>query len=163
MTSDDFKREALQLRPTLMLTAKRYLRDGAAAEDMVQDALLRLWQMVGELQVPMERFAVKVVRNLCISKLRQQKSTVDIEMLPVGETAVAEEDDERMERIMSIVDQLPSGQQLILRLRHIDGMHSADIASLMGNSDAAVRKSLSRARQAVRDRYFNNRKEKETI
>ena len=57
---------------------------------------------------------------------------------------------------MKVIDTLPAAQQVVLRLRHIDGMPMADIARLTGSSEAAVRKTLSRARMAVRKHYFRD-------
>ena len=75
MTQEEFKEEAQRLRPRLMLTARRYLGDDDA-EDTVQDALLRLWQMVGELRQPFDALALRLTRNLCIDQVRRRKPTV---------------------------------------------------------------------------------------
>ena len=53
MTSEEFKLEAQALRPQLISLAKRYLKDADETEDVVQDALLKLWQKHTELRCPM--------------------------------------------------------------------------------------------------------------
>ena len=151
MTQEEFKEEAQRLRPRLMLTASRYLGDDDA-EDTVQDALLRLWQMVGELRQPFDALALRLTRNLCIDQVRRKKPTVML--TDSGETDQAENDDERIERMMAVVSTLPDLQQTILRLRHLEGMEMNEIADLIGSSEVAIRKALSRARQAVRQKYM---------
>ena len=151
MTQEEFKEEAQRLRPRLMLTARRYLGDDDA-EDTVQDALLRLWQMVGELRQPLDALALRLTRNLCIDQVRRRKPTVVL--TDSGGTDQADGDDERIERMMAVVSTLPSLQQTILRLRHLEGMEMNEIADLTGSSEVAVRKALSRARQAVRQKYM---------
>lgn len=151
MTQEEFKEETQRLRPRLMLTARRYLGDDDA-EDTVQDALLRLWQMVGELRQPFDALALRLTRNLCIDKVRRKKPTVML--TDSGETDQAENDDERIERMMAVVSTLPDLQQTILRLRHLEGMEMNEIADLTGSSEVAIRKALSRARQAVRQKYM---------
>ena len=151
MTQEEFKDEAQRLRPRLMLTARRYLGDDDA-EDTVQDALLRLWQMVGELRQPFDALALRLTRNLCIDKVRREKATVTL--TANGETDEADDDDERIERMMAVVSTLPDLQQTILRLRHLEGMEMNEIADLTGSSEVAIRKALSRARQAVRQKYM---------
>lgn len=151
MTQEEFKEEAQRLRPRLMLTARRYLGDDDA-EDTVQDALLRLWQMVGELRQPLDALALRLTRNLCIDQVRRKKPTVML--TDSGGTDQADGDDERIERMMAVVSTLPSLQQTILRLRHLEGMEMNEIADLTGSSEVAVRKALSRARQAVRQKYM---------
>lgn len=151
MTQEEFKEEAQRLRPRLMLTARRYLGDDDA-EDTVQDALLRLWQMVGELRQPFDALALRLTRNLCIDQVRRRKPTVML--TDSGGTDQADGDDERVERMMAVVSTLPDLQQTILRLRHLEGMEMNEIADLTGCSEVAIRKALSRARQAVRQKYM---------
>ncbi|MBQ3752616.1 MAG: sigma-70 family RNA polymerase sigma factor [Prevotella sp.] len=151
MTQEEFKEEAQRLRPRLMLTARRYLGDDDA-EDTVQDALLRLWQMVGELRQPFDALALRLTRNLCIDQVRRRKPTVVL--TDSGGTDQTDSDDERVERMMAVVSTLPSLQQTILRLRHLEGMEMNEIADLTGSSEVAIRKALSRARQAVRQKYM---------
>lgn len=151
MTTEEFKQEAATIRLQLANQARRYLGDADEAEDVVQDALLRLWLMHSQLEVPMERMAAVVVRNLCIDHLRRQKSRETVEQLTdAAQPAV----DERIDRVLAIIDTLPPLQQTILRLRHMEGMELRDIAALTGSSEVAVRKVLSRARQAVRLQYM---------
>ena len=151
MTQEEFKEEAQRLRPRLMLTARRYLGDDDA-EDTVQDVLLRLWQMVGELRQPFDALALRLTRNLCIDKVRRRKPTVML--TDSNGTDLADGDDERIERMMAVVSTLPDLQQTILRLRHLEGMEMNEIADLTGSSEVAIRKALSRARQAVRQKYM---------
>ena len=151
MTQEEFKEETQRLRPQLMLTARRYLGDDDA-EDTVQDVLLRLWQMVGELRQPFDALALRLTRNLCIDKVRRKKPTVML--TDSGETDQAENDDERIERMMAVVSTLPDLQQTVLRLRHLEGMEMNEIADLIGSSEVAIRKALSRARQAVKQKYL---------
>ena len=150
MTQEELKEEAQRLRPRLMLTARRYLGDDDA-EDTVQDALLRLWQMVGELRQPLDALALRLTRNLCIDQVRRRKPTV---MLTDSDGTDETGDDERIERMMAVVSTLPDLQQTILRLRHLEGMEMNEIADLTGSSEVAIRKALSRARQAVRQKYM---------
>lgn len=151
MTQEEFKEETQRLRPRLMLMARRYLGDDDA-EDTVQDALLRLWQMVGELRQPLDALALRLTRNLCIDQVRRRKPTVML--TDSGGTDLADGDDERIERMMAVISTLPDLQQTILRLRHLEGMEMNEIADLTGSSEVAIRKALSRARQAVRQKYM---------
>lgn len=134
----------------MMNVARRYLADDDA-EDTVQDVLLRLWQMVDKLRMPVDGLASVLVRNLCVDKVRRRHPTLALtETSDDGDR----EQDERIERMMGIIESLPSLQQTILRLRHMEGMEMKDIAEITGSSEVALRKALSRARQAVRQQYM---------
>jgi RNA polymerase sigma-70 factor (ECF subfamily) len=154
MTTDEFKNEARRLRPRLMLKAHHYLSDGDEAEDVVQDVLLRLWQMCSRLHAPVEPLALLLTRNLCVDLLRRRRPTSDVGLLQAEADTAA--DNPCIERMMRVVETLPDWQQTILRLRHMQGMDMKEIASLTGSNEVAIRKALSRARQAVRDKYKKN-------
>ena len=139
------------MRTTLVRLAFGILRDSDEAEDVVQDVLLRLWQMRDQLRMPIEPLARVLTRNRCIDIVRRKKPAAELSM------AVFQEEDEalreRIEGMMKVIETLPDLQQTILRLRHMEGMEFKEIAELTGSTEAAVRKALSRARQAVRDKF----------
>ena len=150
MTQEEYKEEARRLRPRLLQTARRYLSDDDA-EDTVQDVLLRLWQMVDTLHVPIDGLATVLVRNYCVDRLRRQRPSQALSV--IYEQAEDTESDERIERVLAMIDALPTLQQTILRLRHIEGMEMREIAELTGSSEVAIRKTLSRARQTLKQQY----------
>ena len=139
------------MRTTLVRLAFGILRDSDEAEDVVQDVLLRLWQMRDQLRMPIEPLARVLTRNRCIDIVRRKKPAAELSM------AVFQEEDEalreRIEGMMKVIETLPDLQQTILRLRHMEGMEFEEIAELTGSTEVAVRKALSRARQAVRDKF----------
>lgn len=153
MTKSEYEIAMQRLRPMLIAEATKYLGDANDAEDMVQDAMMRLWQMCSQLHSPVDGLARILVRNLCLDAIRRRKPREGIEALPaaIGNSNEAVEH-ERIERMMSVVESLPDMPQTILRLRHMEGMEMKDIARLLQMEEAAVRKALSRARQAVREK-----------
>lgn len=154
MTEEQYQEEVVTMRARLMMTARRYLTNDEA-EDTVQDVLLRLWQILPELRSPMEPLAHILVRNYSVDRLRRKRPT--LQLSEASDATDSKTESERAERIMAIISRLPALQQTIFRLRHIEGMEMKDIAQLMGSTEAAVRKSLSRARQSI-IRIYNDHK-----
>ncbi|MBO4851657.1 MAG: sigma-70 family RNA polymerase sigma factor [Prevotella sp.] len=151
MTTETFKQEAQRMRPALVSLALGILKDSDEAEDVVQDVLLRLWQMREQLRMPITALAKVLTRNRCIDQIRRRRPTEGLTVV-----AVEEEDEaktELIERMMRVIETLPDMQQTILCLRHVNGMEIKEIAELTGSTEVAVRKALSRARQAVRDKF----------
>lgn len=141
------------MRPKLAAVARRYVADADAAEDVVQDALLRLWQLHATLRAPMTQLACVLVRNLSVDALRRRKHTASLEGLAVA--AETSETDPRYERVMKLLDQLPPMQQTIFRMRHAEGMEYADIAQLTGTTPESVRQTVSRARRTILKQYHS--------
>ena len=154
MTTETFMDEIKAMRPMLLSVARDILDSDEDAEDVVQDAMLRLWQLRDEPVRNVRGFARIVVRNLSLSKIRRKPLTVDI-----GQANLAADDDteternEQIDRMMALVDALPTMQQTVLRLRHMQDMTMADIASIIGTSEVAVRQSLSRARRSIIEQF----------
>lgn len=155
MTKEDFQREAEAMRPMLLQAAAGLLGSAADAEDAVQDALLKLWGMADTLRSPVAPLAKVLVRNLCVDRLRRHRQTVPLELTAVQAVPQEGTDGDAFAHVMKVIDTLPAAQQVVLRLRHIDGMPMDEIARLTGASEAAVRKQLSRARMAVRKHYLD--------
>ena len=152
MTQEEYKEEARRLRPQLLQTARRYLINDDDAEDTVQDVLLRLWQMVDALRMPIDALAAVLVRNFSIDRQRRNQRPTQV-LTSAYEQAEESETDERIERVLAMIETLPTMQQTILRLRHIEGMGMKEIAELTGSSEVAIRKTLSRARLALKQQY----------
>jgi predicted RNA polymerase sigma factor len=56
--------------------------------------------------------------------------------------------------MLKVIDTLPSTQRTILRMHHLQGMKTKEIAMVLGSTEVAVRKTLSRARSVVRKRLI---------
>ena len=153
MTTEAFIEETKTMRPMLLSVARDILGSDDEAEDVVQDAMLRLWQLRDEPIRNPRGFARIVVRNLSLSKMRRKRVTVDISQADMASDDVAETRNEQTGRLMALVDTLPTMQQTVLRLRHMQDMTMADIASLIGTSEVAVRQSLSRARRNIIEQF----------
>lgn len=156
MTADEYKEEVKCIRPDLVATALRYMGDADEAEDVVQDVLLKMWQLVDTLHLPLGSFGGILVRNHCIDLLRQKRRITMVTVVNENIVRPHDEDDERMDRVMNAIQQLPPIQQTIMQLRHMDGMKMSEIAQLMGTTEVAVRKTLSRSRQAILKSFKNH-------
>ena len=152
MTTEEFQQQAEGLRKQLVSIAHKYLGNTNEAEDIAQDVMIKLWLMHEKLESPIIGMASIVTRNLCIDALRKHHKTIDISQLPDEEDF--SDDGEQIEQMLRIIDSLPSAQRTILRMRHLQGMEMKEIALVLGSTEVAVRKSLSRARKMVRNRLI---------
>ena len=154
MTQEELRNEVLRVRPKMVAQAHRYL-PGMEAEDIVQDALLKMCLLRQQLRAPIDTFASVLVRNLSLNQLRRMQkrdTTTDIDTLVNELTEEIEEAE--TEQLMRIVDSLPSRQQPIIRLHDMEGMNYREISLLTGMPETALRKTVSRIRLNIRLRYL---------
>jgi RNA polymerase sigma factor (sigma-70 family) len=97
MNNTQYKKEFSRLRPKLLNIARKILNDDEEAEDAVQDALLRIWQLHEQLKPPIDSFAFILLRYICISTLRRRPSTTAIEDIQL-EMTMEEDEKQRMEQ-----------------------------------------------------------------
>lgn len=152
MNIDELFESAGKIRPKLLLIANRIVGDSEEAEDVVQDALLRLWQLREDDIRNAESMAKVITRNLSIDLVRRKRVMVDMDesLLEMDEEY---QNEEQVERVMNLIGQLPTMQQTVFRLRHIEGMKMEDIARIAGTTEQAVRQSISRARRTILKNY----------
>ena len=55
---------------------------------------------------------------------------------------------------MEIIASLPSVQQAVIRMKHIEGLEVGEIARITGSTPGAIRVALSRARQSIKDIFM---------
>ena len=151
MQHNEFEIFVRRSRESMIATARRYGITLAEAEDIVQDALLRLYAMRHRLDEyrRVESLANVVVRNLTIDILRKRNRYTEVAL---NTDLVSEDDsgsDERIKPLLRAMENLPSKQQLVLRMKHVEELEVEEIASLLGMNIDAVYQNLSRARRAI--------------
>ena len=141
----------------VLAVARRMLRDDAEAEDVAQEAMLRLWRSADGLDVGatgVRPWLRRVVSNLCVDRLRSGKRLTVVEELPEqAEPATQQADLEAQQasrRIDAALKALPDRQRTALTLFHYEGLSQIEVGTMMGISDEAVESLLARARRSLK-------------
>ncbi len=148
-----------RLAPRVFAYGIRVLGDRAEAEDVTQEALLRLWRIApdwrqGEAQVT--TWLYRVATNLATDRLRagkrRQAEALD-DMAEPGDdrpSAVAGMiEADRMAALQSALAQLPDRQRQAVVLRHIDGLTNPQIAEVLEIGVEAVESLTARGKRAL--------------
>jgi len=164
MDAAEFKEKVIPLSGKLFHFARLLLKDHAEAEDSVQEIFLKLWKLRFSLSTydNLEAFAMKVTRNWCLDRI-QAKKPLYIESYSPGFDRHSEMDSplgllekaDQMKTVQQIIQALPEQQQTVIQLRDIDGYEYEEIAELMNMNVNAVRVTLSRARNKIREHLIN--------
>ncbi len=140
--------------------AYRYLQSKAAAEDVVQDAFLKLWENPAiwqpEHNSKFTTWFYRVVVNLCLD-LRKRKGPValdeEIQLIddrePVDETMVKIQEQKALEREIAA---LPERQRMALNLCFDEGLSNQEAAAVMGVKLKALQSLVMRAKTTLKER-----------
>ena len=121
-----------------------------AAEDAVQEALVRAWERSerGEVIEHLAAWVTTVALNVARSGLRRlvAEKKARIRLGPPPEPRVADVDGVAVRQAL---EKLPCRQREVTVLRYYAGLDVAGIAAALGVSEGTVKTSLHRAREAL--------------
>ncbi|MBR5100667.1 MAG: sigma-70 family RNA polymerase sigma factor [Bacteroidales bacterium] len=158
--AQDYLTEAfIRLRQKLKGISGRILPDTEGAEDVLQDAFVRLWQRKYPLKSEQEAGALlaRTVRNASLNARRGAR-TVPLDK-DLADEAPPPEDREKAYAAMhrKIETELTPTQRFILEEKEYGGRTLEDIARELKMEPAAVRMQLSRARKTLRNALKDER------
>jgi RNA polymerase sigma-70 factor (ECF subfamily) len=140
-----------------LAVARRMLRDEAEAEDVAQEALLRLWRSAEGLEVGpqgVRPWLRRVVSNLCVDRMRSGRRVSVVEEVPERiepATQLAHmEAQDVSQRVDAALKDLPDRQRMALTLFHYEGLSQIEVGRIMGITDEAVESLLARARRSLK-------------
>lgn len=161
MDTEEFKKIMFTFRPQLLLKAKEWVDDEEQAEDMVQEVLLRLWEMCANVngKQKLKLLAWKILKRTCIDqdKIKKNKyeNIEDYNVISMEDNPHEQiETNDNMKTLMNIIEQLPELQRIIIRLKDIEGYELEEIADITLSSNDSVRVNLSRARKKVKEMFL---------
>jgi RNA polymerase sigma-70 factor (ECF subfamily) len=146
-----------------------YSANGTAedAHDIVQDALLKIWDQrdqLKEIKNP-EAWCMRITKNLCIDRFRASKakqkaiqqfneSNETVHHTEPGETEKQPAD---LDEIKKIIDELPEKYRIVIHLREIEGFTYREIAEITEWDINKVKVTLFRARKKLKEQLMKNK------
>ncbi|MDO9062596.1 MAG: RNA polymerase sigma factor [Bradyrhizobium sp.] len=138
--------------------AQRVVRDSAEADDIGQDAFLRVWSHAASFDPDIARFTTwlyRIVLNLAFDRTRRRP------LLPIDEASdvsasdpgpverlIADEERRALEQAMA---NLSERQRGAIALFHMEGLSGEEAAKAMNLSAKAFESLLARARATLRE------------
>jgi len=155
-----------RLSPLVYGLAMKLSQDQAEAEDVTQEAMLRLWKnaalwRAGEARI--STWLYRVCSNLCMDRLRRRRA------IGLDEIAEPRDDspdaasrmqlDQRVAALYKALEDLPERQRVAVVLRHIEGLANPEIAEILETTVEAVESLLSRGRRTLKALLGSRREE----
>jgi len=161
MNADSFKKIFLPHHQNFYRVAYRLLESREDAEDVVQDAFVKLWNARDTLGYirNAEAYGVAIVKNICFDKLRSaEHKAIKCDFQETLKYEITDASD-RMDTssgiilVRKITQQLPEKQQIIFDLRYFKDCTFEEIEQITGMSAVYVRVLLTRARRSVKEQF----------
>lgn len=150
----------LRLSPRVLGYATRLLGgDRSEAEDVTQEAMLRLWKVAGDWrqgEAQVTTWLYRVVTNLCTDRRRKARgghTGLDAAGDPADERPGVEAQMMAAHRAAALemaLATLPERQRQAVVLRHIEGLSNPEIAAVMDIGVEAVESLTARGKRALK-------------
>jgi len=140
---------------TFALT-RRVLGNDADAEEIVQEAMLRVWITAPRWRpdAAFKTWLYRVTLNLCLNRQRRKPFvTLDEACDPPDPSPTAAEDLEKRETerlVAKAIDGLPDRQRAAIVLTYYEGLSNAETASILETTISSVEALLVRAKRTLR-------------
>jgi RNA polymerase sigma-70 factor (ECF subfamily) len=149
VAEDDFNHIVRQREAHLLRIAFRILGNWADAEDVAQETFLRLHRhgLNFTNEAALAAWLYRVIVNLCIDRSRRVRRTDELADQPAAGLSAESEvlRDERKKLLLGALAALPAKERAAVVLREIEGLPTAEVASILGSSEVTVRSQISRA------------------
>ncbi len=148
MSSDNLEKYIELFHGTVYRLALSYTKNSADAEDITQEAFLRLYKYSGEFAADenckawLIRVTVNLSKNLLKSCWFTRRAELD-ENIPCK----SKEDRGVFDCVMS----LPPKYRVVIHLYYYEGYSVREIADMLGASQSSITTRLARGRQKLKD------------
>lgn len=161
MDATSFKERFLPCHQKLYRVAFRMMGNAQDAEDLVQEAYLKLWNKRNELTEidNTEAYCVTLIKNLCYDVLRANRIEEDRrqpeELSKESEISLVKQIELRdeAEQVYKLIHVLPEQQRKVMLLRDVRECSFEEIERITGLNTINIRVLLSRARKRIREQF----------
>ncbi len=141
----------------MFIIAQRYVKDNFVAEDIMQDAFIKVFKNIKKFkgEVTIGAWIKKIVINQCIDYLKKKR----IELVAIEENniAIADESDWTVNEevniniVTSAINKLPEKYKVVLNLYLIEGYDHQEIAQVLNITEVTSRSQLMRGKNKLKN------------
>lgn len=152
-----------KLAPKMMAVCLRYMGDRESAEDILQDGFVTLFNKLDMYsgEGSFEGWARRIFVNTALMSLRKTdalKLSDDISAAAeIVNNSPSATQNLGYKELMALVASLPSGYRTVFNLAVVEGFNHAEIAKMLGISEATSRSQLNRARTMLQKKILNSK------
>jgi RNA polymerase sigma-70 factor (sigma-E family) len=154
---DDFDAFVASQGSRLLGTAYLLTGDHAAAEDLVQDALERVFLQWHRVEVPLP-YTVSALARLSANRWRRRARRPEVPLGQEHDPAVGDGAQQRAQRaeILQALAALPPRQRAVVVLRYLEDLSESETAEALGCSVGTVKSQAHKALATLRSRLHRS-------
>lgn len=147
--------------PPLCLFARRYIRDEASCEDIVQEAFAKIWTNREKIAITgsVRNYLVSVVRNLCVDKLRSDLAdrkyrNAYLDSLPHGSEQTPDEilTISELEALLDkTLRKLPETYRAVFEMNRFEGRTYEEISRILNISVRSAKRYKAYAENSLKE------------
>jgi RNA polymerase sigma factor (sigma-70 family) len=147
----------------ILKKCKSYVETDAAAEDLCQEILIKLFLKVNDFKgdSKFSTWLFSIIHNTCIDYLRKHKKSIhkvitekmsdEVADMIEGDDEISEELSEKI--LTKLLEEMTPDEKLLLLLKYKEKHHIKDIQNTLNLSESAVKMRLKRAREKINKLY----------
>lgn len=154
MTHETFRDTVFILKDEMYRFAKRFVMSSDEAEDVVQDLMLKFWQMKEKLSEygNLKSYAMKCVKNECLNRLKHEDVKMGFAALQLHRSELYQPEVNNLkDEIIKFINSLPEKQKMVIHLKDVEDYAVNEISEMLDMEENAVRVNLMRARQKIKE------------
>ena len=140
----------LQHERLVLRIALRMLGRLEDAQDAAQEVFMKLYRHIGKIDSArgVQSWLYRTTMNACFDQLRRRRPTEEMDAMewepPVAAAQHSDmERDQRRQLVGEALKKLPEKERAAVILREIEGLDTAEVAQILGSSEATVRSQVS--------------------
>jgi RNA polymerase sigma-70 factor (ECF subfamily) len=161
---DAFRIFVEKYKTVMFGTAYFMTRDRVLAEDIIQEALIKIWKHLPSLRqgISLKAWLVRIVVNEVNQQYRKKK----LQTVPLEHASEIADDCDKVETVMirqenhqnlkRALELLPSEQRETVILRYFSDFTVPEVAKIMGKREGTIKSRLSRALSKLGEILRNN-------
>jgi len=143
----------------------RYARNSADAEDILQDAFIKIFKKIGQFKFEgsFEGWVRRIVVNTALKKYSLVRYDKEFSGLTISESQEGQSDPVAYSQLtekdlLELINSLPDGYRLIFNLYVIEGYQHEEIATMLGIQPGTSRSQLVKSRMMLQKKILQLQK-----
>ena len=144
--------------PKMMTVCLRYMKNAEEAEDMLQDAMVKVFSYLNKYshEGSFEGWIRRIVVNTCLDQIRKNSKLNEIQNIEDVEYRLSINDkiieNIAAQDLLNLIQKMPDGYRVVFNMFAIEGFSHQEIADSLGITESTSKSQYLRARAYLRER-----------